>query len=761
MKCSEDLPACNNCVKHRVYCDYLNYSASQLEEIRRAHSAQQADHELAAEPADFVEATAAGDTIDAALDRVSDVSEEDTDAAIANTNAITDTLPRLYIDLNTFMDSLDNKPVELDLVGIAGDVPGQRPGHRLPQRLQPQHLQQLQHSNQPPHSIRRRLLLHPQLPGVLDDRDNFYNAGNDLTARVAGGVLDVLNFQASSVTQNFDNLLTEGEIIYPIYSIQNTPDTDERLQRLASADASRPFGIVRDVFLNTRTVTSDVSHRSPRALPNAQLMPNKIVVKAQVAHDYDILLLQKFAQLGEKIAHGKATLPEIRLLFRLWLCYFIHRAFTLEVMFLCLINLTTNYMITNAYLVPSTGKFDTLVAATRFRNILLVHLIQHYAVAIKQLLALLNENARPDLTSSISYILSLMSIYDPEATAYSTQCFRDGMFSVLIYALHQLKKSNTSPPPLIPIYLNLMTNMARTVYLPAYDETFLGEYQTMLTRFGVILRQIGAHRVVNPETWQFVQQEYGQLVLFCQKALTSYIPDVNNSLDDMKHQEDLFFHIFHTWMCVRPSRLLMVNRRSDPLEKILYLFSRLFRRVLFAVMPQMRFFYLRDLDSPLMLDVFTAHEDNEFFGELDDPVQLCVEPAVYETFKAELKTLAAYATRVLIFFKLRMAILYRNLVHNEKVRGLYPIRNVIEWRSTITDIKYTRDEFNQRIGLREYPIHSFNTTYIVPQHYPQIISQAGGETDFSSPNTVHGGMTVDLLSLKPHGLLAMDSVPGL
>lgn len=771
VKCSEDLPACNNCVKHRVHCDYLNYSASQIEELIRARSTQQTDQDVVVESADLADATAAGDTVaEAALDRVSEASEDDLDASIAATNANMDGNMHLEIDLRTFSETIDHEAaVPSSYINIAGDLPTednelhplQPPLENPPNLL---HLQHMSPSQRQRHPLQFRPL-HLQLQGVGLDSVNLHNVGDMIpgtTSRVTGGVLDVLNFQASSVTQNFDNLLAVGEIIYPIYSIQDTPDLEYRTRPSSTAaEASGPFGVVRDVFLNVRTSTSGASHQRLRALPHATRLVRKIVFRSRDPQSYDVLLYQKFAELGEKIAHGQATLPEIRLLFRIWLSYFIFRAFTLDVMFLCLINLTTNYMITNAYLVPNSVKFDTLVAATHLKNNLLVHLIKHYAVAIKKLLALLNENASPELTSSISYILSLMSIYDPEATAYSTRCFRDGMFSVLIHTLHQSQKSRVSAPSLIPIYLNLMTNIARTVYLPAYDWNFLGEYQGMLARFGHILNKFGAHHVVNGETWSFVQKEYGQLEIFCQKALTSYIPEVNGSLDNIQHQEELFFHIFHRWTCVQPSRLLMVNKKSDPLEKILNLFSRLFRRGLYAVMPQMRFFYLRDLDSPLLLDVFVAHEDNEVFGELDDPGQLCVDRDLYNMYKEELKTLAAYATRVLTFFKIRMAILYRNLVHNGKGRSLFPILNVIEWRNSITDIKYTRDEFNERVGVREYPIHSFNTTYILPQHYPQILDPEDPAMGFFAPQPVDGSLEVDLLSLKPHGLLGMDAAPGL
>lgn len=726
VKCMENLPACTNCIKHRVHCEYLDYSEAQIEEFKRAKRAHQAEQEAGGDdhplpPHDHPR-----------LDQLS-IAE----SGIHSTKPIAD----VSVASGGFYHG----------TATHGAVTGD-------------------HDLQLDEDILAETRLTPPDP-VFDDSmhsSELNKIANPLPSRLRGGLSDVLDFRSSSITQNFNNLLPEqvGEIIYPVYQINSTPEVEGPGQPQSAGGGddytpSGPFGAVRDVFLTGLDTDADTLLLS-QALPNAIRVDRLFVTFQKPAVDYVALLFRTVGELNPQISNGTALWDNIRHLYHIWLCYFICKGFTLSVMFLCLTNLTTNYLITNVFQTSDSAKFDALVTTAKLRNTLVVHLIQHYAHVIKLLLALLHRNGDPEMAASISYILSLMAIYDPEATAYSTKCFRDGMFSVLSYTLHLAQRNNVAPPRLIPIHLHLMTNVARTVYLPAYDSSFLFEYERMLSRFGAILQEVSAGPVSNHETLAFVNQEYHKLWLFCQKTLRTYIPQVNENLNDIKEQEKLFFTMFHEWASLQPSRLLMVQKSTDPLEKVLNLFCRLFRKAMFAVMPQVRFFYLRDFDSPLMLDVFVINKDPDVFGELDFPEKLCISPDLYNKFKDELKVLASYSIRVITFLILRLSVLYRNLVYHDKVRKLYPIKNVVEWRNSITDIKHTRDEFHERIGLLEYPILSFKNTYITALHFPQIIDPAEPSARLTTPqppevDLVAGG--VDHMSMQPHGLLALDSLP--
>ncbi|SGZ54355.1 CIC11C00000000310 [Sungouiella intermedia] len=103
-----------------------------------------------------------------------------------------------------------------------------------------------------------------------------------------------------------------------------------------------------------------------------------------------------------------------------------------------------------------------------------------------------------------------------------------------------------------------------------------------------------------------------------------------------------------------------------------------------------------------------------------------------------------------------MSILYQNLMYNEDVRNIYRIDNVVSWRRTITDIQHTRKEFNDRIGVREYPICAFNNGYIKQHHFPQI-----NKPEIPERDRIPHHLNVDLLKMTPSGFLKDDYYPAL
>lgn len=715
VKCVEDLPACTNCVKHRVRCEYLDYSEKQIEEFRKMKRAQAADAD------DDDRRAEDGELRMEALHLV----DGDVDHDLA---------PALFHDLASVDVSHPHSQGELTPSELA--------------RLSP---------SSGPASLGDLVL--PDVHMALAD----HLVPVDLHSHAGGGVLDVLNFRHNAITQNFDNLLTTDDrpIIYPVYLIHNTPDFDVAAGPLKEAPAGA-FGSARDVF--GLPLAAPAAHMPmdgaiavvlPHALAGATLARRRFTVSPRTTPDYQDLLLQTTIALGPEIAQGRALLAQIRHLYHVWIGSFICKAHGLGVMFSCLINLTTNYLITNVF--SAHGElFDTLVLLTKLRNTLVVHLIQHYATVIKGLRLLLNRNTDPEMGSSVLYILLLMSIYDPEATVHSTKCFRDGMFSVLSYSLHLATRTGVQPPRLIPIHLHLMTNVARTVYLPAYHEGFLAEFETMLARFGTILDLTDSL----PKSMH-LRRKYNDLQLFAHDTFHTYVPSVNKNLSDINFQEEIFFLMFRRWALLQPARFVVLHALADPLERVLNLFVRLFRKAVFAVVPQVRFFFLRDFDSPLMLDVFANNNDVDVFYELDGPLQY-MAPDAYVLAHPQVRALAAYAIRLITFLQIRLTILYRNLVYHENVKLLYPIKNVMEWRNSMLDVKKTREEFHERIGLLEYSISSFMQTYITSLHFPQIVDPTTPSSRLETPRPPDIDADegeVDLLSLQPTGLLAKDVLP--
>ncbi|QEL59982.1 hypothetical protein CJJ09_002069 [Candidozyma auris] len=487
------------------------------------------------------------------------------------------------------------------------------------------------------HSLQDHIEVQPSLmdPRSLPDSMSFDLQHDSMGGQAAtggllpGGVSDVLNFQHNAITQNFDNLLAGGgggdgdapgdgtQIIYPVYSIHNsnfvTPGAVERAVGQRSLRPTGPFAAARDVFRSPEAVKSQLPSRSASAfaekassvspappfsraspgsaLPGAQMTPRRFKVPTRSTTNYEELLFQTTAVLAPRIAKGLASLPEIRNLYHVWIGYFIYKAFKSSVMFSCLLNLTTNYLITNVFSADMDTRFDALVSLTKTRNMLLVHSIQHYATVIKGLRSLLNHHGDPEMAASVSYILSLMSIYDPGATAHSTTCFRDGMFSVLSYTLHQATRQGVDPPRLIPIHLQLMTNVARTVYLPGYGTSFLYEFESMYARFGAILDRAEKCSPQAGSNLALLKKKYNELLSFSKDAIRHHLPALDSHMDDIEYQEDVLFTMFNRWSKLQPPRFLVATSRAEGLEKVLNLFYRVFRKAIFAVVPQVRFFF--------------------------------------------------------------------------------------------------------------------------------------------------------------------------
>lgn len=779
VKCAENLPACTNCLKHGVRCEYLDYNEEQLEDFHKAKLARLKDRDKLGEKKKGERHSGGLESLRRKKAPPVEVKKE----------------KEKELGSSSSREALVEAE-ETDRAGLAslriddGDQLSRR--KPLPLTFHDDLLMALDSDMMP---LELQTFLHQHLSDNV-----FFEVSQDgpNASSLPGGVLDVLNFQHNAITQNFDNLLSTGDatqIIYPVYSIHNsssvTPGNFEwdseyagsgadhvsYLQAQRSQGPTGPFAAARDVFRSPEVVRRSISQISSDAkptpvsapppgpaLPGARIVPSRFKIPARKTTNYEQLLYQTTGALAPRISKGIATLPEIRSLYHVWIGYFIYKAFKSSVMFLCLINLTTNYLITNVFSAELDTRFDALVLLTKTRNMLLVHLIQHYATVIKGLRSLLNHHGDPEMAASVSYILSLMSIYDPGATAHSTTCFRDGMFLVLSYTLHQASRQGVEPPRLIPIHLQLMTNVARTVYLPGYGTLFLYEFESMFARFGAVLERAERALDGKQENLIFLRRKYNDLLLFSKDSIRHHLPALDSHMDDIEYQEDVLFTMFNRWSKLQPPRFLAANSCAEGLEKVLNLFYRVFRKAIFAVVPQVRFLFLRDFDSPLMLDVFANYNTTTILEELKDPSTASVPPKVYRELVPELQYLASYCVRLITFLTLRTAILYRNLVYEEKVRQLIPIYNVVEWRKSITNIEVTRQDFHELIGLLEYPISSFKDTYITRSHYPQIVDPLSPGAKLATPRPPENDGAdgeVDMLSLQPNGLLKHDMFPEL
>ncbi|EGV60907.1 hypothetical protein PSN45_001300 [Yamadazyma tenuis] len=705
VKCTEDLPQCMNCVKHKVKCGYLDYSddkLAQLKEYKEQHQRQLLQQDE--------------DSYRLSNDSGKNSVSPDATTTAPPGEAVTG------ISIQPTKSNNSNLDDEINNLTLGFKPTSPAP---IPPPLQSLH--------PPTHTA------------------NYTN---------------LLNHGQNSISQNFDDLLptaSDLSIVYPVYYITNnqglSPFSGQNVMNYeypnldgfySNGQSLSPVDIQQQSLLQSLSssvisqdlliqMASPVPVKTEKFLPNAVASMHKFKRLTTERVDYRTLLINVVINLGPLINQGLASLLEIRELYSLWLNSFLFKSYESDLMFSCLINLTTNFLISNPFnnfnLIDSSA--NNFLHVTNMKNILIMVSIKYYAFVIKGIRLYLNKNFDPELCSSVSYILSLMSIYDPEATYNSTRCFSDGLFSVLKYNIDLSIKKGFTPPLLIPIHLRLMHNIEKSIYFPGYDPTFLQEYQVSLAEFGKFLSQTSMPG--NPELYAILRKNYQNLWEFTHTTLSEYLPVLISQLEDNTIQQEILFRMTSRWVRLFPSRFLIIDDSAPLSEKVLYLYFKLFKKAMFAVFPQVKFYFLRDFDSPLMLDVFNYINDNEIFNspQFDDPD--------LKHYRSQLKSQTAYLIRALNYFQKRLQFLYKTIVYQSSTKNLFPIE---DRKDFIINIPELRKIFYESLDLKETNIKSFNHTFIRPYHFPHT-----GDIDMDDEP-----VDVELETLTPMGFLKDDTV---
>ncbi|KAI3405968.2 hypothetical protein KGF56_001187 [Candida oxycetoniae] len=689
VKCSEDLPACFNCVKHKVKCGYLDYTKEQLKELREVKS----QRALKQRPRNSKKSN------DFEKEKEKEEEEEEEEEE---------------------EDSIQTEPSSLNINASKKKVIGSKRKRSV--------------STTPALESQRELANHNDNTTTNNSNNSNNNNNNNsnhhsptsfsteeqhniLTVTVDKLKLPSDNSSSSTsqlITQNYDNLLpidSGNEITYPVYFMQN--------------DCAM-------INQNTNLLISNklLDHQSSCLLPRALILLTTFKCTKRVNINYDLKLRRMLKEMGPLVLSGEATLTQIREFYKLWLNSFVWKGYTSHFMFYCLLNLSTNYLISNCFgdsykYYSSSEETSSSSRGTQLDNVrrtCLVKSIKYYDEVIKGLRITLKANLEPDVVSSVSYILSLMSVYDPESSLDSTICFRDGMFNVLSYNANSMTE-----PVIIPVYLRLVTNVSMSVYIPGYNPSFLSECQHLLTKFGEILLPIVTRSTSTLEeysTHRFLYLKYHELLAFLNDAIQHYIPQLNESLADMELQQRLLYEIIMRWVKIFPGRFIAGRKSQGIMEKILYLFYKAFKRSFFAICPQLKYFFLRDLTSPLMMDVFASDDDFDIF---DKDLQMAASQqfsnGTIAPYIGELRYIAAYLIRMITYFQIRLSILYKYLVHDGSKDVDMKITEVNQWRSSINNIIDSRREFMEKVGLMEVHISSFTRQYIRKENYPQKLVQ--------------------------------------
>lgn len=704
VKCSETLPACTNCVRRKVRCGYLDYTEEQLQDLRQSK---------------FV------------------------------------------------MEKVDN---------YSGEQ-GKREGDSRNSFLKSSEVQQPS-----PSSL-------SMVPSGNDDQihDSNYNHSIKWEENYAGsydmGVNNVLNFQGNLTSTEGDNLVssTDYPVIYPVYTMK-TPNIHESGMNPNLNHTNPSFIPSRDVFnsgafssmqlpiLWNDSIISPVNsdymdnsssliYSNDKALPGAIQNPTSFKRIYMPNIDYNQLIYDLMVKFGPQLASGTCSLEDNIYLYCVWLHSFIYYSFTQKLMFGCMVNFTTNYLISNCWMPQYiSGGFTALIDRTKVRNLLISSSIRHYAMAIKELRVFLNKDIDPLICSSASFVLSLTSIYDPSATLRSTNCFRDGLFSILQHNVAYVTKNGEPLPFMIMMHLEILKNIVRSVYLPAYDPSFLHEYRSMLNSLGNILNVLSTSSTTAAldskeiDTQKFIEAKFADLIAFTNETIDVFLPKINNNLGNLDIQQQALFDVLHKWVRIFPARSMFISTENDPVENILFFFYKCLKKALYAVFPQVKYFLVREFDSPVTVDISVPEEDFEIYLKgLENPMDCCYSRQSYEQVKNQLKTLGSYAIRVIIFLQKRLEILNRTVIYDWSVKESFPIDDIKSFRDSVTDIAKLRNDFKMEVQLHELPISSFATTFIRPEHYPRRFQYGNKEI-----NDNQFREEVDLLTLTNNGLLAND-----
>ncbi|KAI5954500.1 hypothetical protein KGF54_002275 [Candida jiufengensis] len=744
VKCSEDLPSCINCIKHKVKCGYLEYTEEQLQELREAK--QQNQIQKLTQPRSVTDSQKliqrSSSSSNIAKNDEDSESDNEEEQLTANVNANRIIKPKAKrqssaSSINKLSDQSSNRKLSVSRKS----------------------------------SSNKNL---PKLSTLTKEDDEFVNTTRDKLN------IHRQNSHRKSVTQNFDNLLStedENEIIYPVYKIQSesiSPDEKDKLrlpthhlQDDINIDSPQQYQTPQQ-FHSMTPLEHQHHQMNSQALPGAIYQTVAFKYKKRKEIDYSKFLLEVLKAVGPAIHKGEANLFQIRELYTLWLNSFIFKGYTSHLMFMVLLNLSANYLISNCFndtykYYSSDGEISSIsrgIELARVRQTCLVKSIHYYAEVIKSLRTLLNTNADPDTAGSVSYILSLMSVYDPESSLNSTVCFREGLFGVLTYNINSSMKSG-KVPRLVPTHLKLMANIVSSIHFPGYDPTFIIECQSLFIRFGEILLPMIEHGKVNSTsnqylTHQFLELKYKELLQFLNESIEHYLPQINNNLFDMELQQRLLYDLIIKWVKMFPGKFIANKKTQGPMEKILYLFYKLVKKSLLAIFPQIKFFFLRDFDSPLMMDVFASNDDYDIYKfELQNPSTMKFDFKIYQPFINELKYISSYLIRTITFFQLRLSLLYKFLVEH-MAQEKFNIMEINQWRNNISDITKIRHEFIEKIGIKEIQITSFAKQYIRKQNYPQrSIGYELNVNELIESSIIDDG-NIDFMKLKPSGLLNDD-----
>ncbi|KAI5969704.1 hypothetical protein CANMA_001367 [Candida margitis] len=716
VKCSEDLPSCANCIKHKVECGYLKYTKEELGELEQAKLERQQ--------------------------------------------------PLLEMQKSDSRSETDGTDQHLEIDSNNGSQMGDDSENRREIKKKPA----LNNSSKisKPRSKRKTSTARPRVPRNFEQQPDSHSMATSVsnttsTTTSNGNLFDLdesihLSSHSPTAIQNFDSLLPQGSspessIIYPIYKMRQGVTEQSGCNHISSSETTASS---QPKFPDTLP---------PNALPGAIHKPTSFSINHIKRNiNYTKETDELFKEKNPAILKGSVRLDVIKQVYWMWLKSFVYRGTSQPLTFYCLLNVCANYLTSNcfndSYKLYSLGRAGSTaqrgVELAHMRQTCFVKSIHYYDQVVKRLRVALAECGHdPDASCTASYMLSLLSLYDLECSLSSTTCYREGLFDMLEH--YSSKSVPIKRPLVVQIELKLMTNIMMTGNLPAYDPTFMNEVRQMLNAFGEILLPLckactASHELNHPQVQacHFIRLKYRQLLQFMDETIDIYIPRINNNMANLEAQQDLLYQVLTKWVIMFPSQLVFPTPNQGPFEKIMYLFFKLVKNVLFAIFPHVKFFFLRNFDGPILSDIYSS-DDYAIYQEISQPRVLRVEPSLYEPHVNQLKHIAAYLIRVSTYIEKRFHQLYPVLM---RFIGMYDFSgsHINTWRKSVDNIASLRKDFCDRMQVTEINMVSFTKGYLKKCNYP-------GPKAADDYSGVPDDTVVDFTTLLPSGLLAGDYDP--
>lgn len=588
----------------------------------------------------------------------------------------------------------------------------------------------------------------------------------------------------SVVTKEFNDLLSPSQagrsIIYPVYSVSMnnesissgiTNDTsfnsssgsqfplnsllDGGIQR----PSSQPGNQIHEgqgPYCGFKPTIVPTDYENSLALPGG--MPTRVVFKPlkRIIMKPDTILSRLTERYARDIITGTCSLDDIKNLYNCVLNYFIRIAYERPLMLNALLYFGFNFVSLYLQFEQSSKNYINVVDITGDQKTYFLNSIKYYALVIRDLRKFLNQGVEAFLCTSVSYLLSLTSTYDTSATYESAGCFRDGIFSVMSHCMAVAKEQKKDIMGATPVYMRLMANVERCVYFPPYNPLVLIELRSCIQNFNEILYSMFSEEDLKHllekdiDCIIMVEKLSKDLLDFVQDTIINYEPLLNLVNTKMDLQEQTLFLMLHRWISMCPAKVALIAFHTDPTQKVLHFLFRATSKILLALFPQVKFFFLRDFDSPLMLDVYSSSKDvHQLQYEIANPSRTYFTREMYDAHKDELGSLAGQMMRIVTFFQKRLNFIYRETVY--KSHDSFEIYDIKEWRKTIKSVSEAREIFLRATNFHEHNIVSFSTTYIKQHHYP-LTEPIGYSINDESVHIPDRGF----LNLSINGLLKED-----